>query len=153
MASQRSSASGRGRPRREYPELARLRASSDEEGVKGVAANGIIDRAIKAGSQQFNDLEVKAALMSLAHLRGPVGARAIMNAVGTGRLDKSGRAASLDPEAVRAINSMDRAEVMRRIQIARTTYDKAVHGEDYWNRFGRGLADRQAREREFYATF
>jgi hypothetical protein len=136
----------------EYPILARLRASGDEEGVRRTAANGIIDRAIKAGSQQFNDLRVKTALMSLAHMRGPAGAMSIMYGVGTGRLDKSGRADSLDPRAVEAINGMDPAEVMRRIQIARSAYDQHVLGTDYWNRFGRGLADRYTREREFYAN-
>jgi type VI secretion system secreted protein VgrG len=136
----------------EYPELARLRASGDEEGVRRIAANGIIDRAIRAGSQQFSDLGVKAALMSLAHMRGPAGAMSIMNGVGTGGLDKSGRASSLDPRAVETINNMARAEVMRRLEIARTAYDRAVLGEAYWRRFGRGLSDRYRRERQFYTA-
>jgi hypothetical protein len=64
---------------------------------------------------------------------------AIMNAVGTGKLRLGERGAeSLDPEAVRAINSMDRSLVMRRLEIARTAYDRAVLGEAYWRRFGRG---------------
>jgi hypothetical protein len=135
----------------EYPALARLRAAGDEEGVRRIAASGIIDRAIKAGSQQFNDLGVKAALMSLSHMRGPSGATAIMNGVGTGRLDKSGRAAGLDPQAVATINQMPRSEVMRRLEIARIAYDRAILGEDYWDRFGRGLSDRYQRERAFYS--
>jgi hypothetical protein len=48
---------------------------------------------------------------------------------------------------------MDRAEALRRIQIARTAYDEHILGADYWNRFGRGLADRYGREREFYVAF
>jgi hypothetical protein len=85
-------------------------------------------------------------------MRGASGAMAIMNGVGTGRLDKSGKAAQLDPEAVRDINSLDRAEVLRRIQIARTAYDQTILGESYWNRFGGGLSSRYQREREFYAN-
>jgi N-acetyl-anhydromuramyl-L-alanine amidase AmpD len=136
----------------EYPTLARLRASGDEAGVARVASQGFVNRAIDAGSQQFSDPRIKAQIMSLAHMRGPSGARAILNAVGTGRLANSGRAQGLDPEAVRAINQMGTDEFLRRVEIARTKYDQIVHGQDYWARFGRGLESRYARERQFYGS-
>lgn len=136
----------------EYPEMARLRASGDEEGVARLAAKGFVSRAIEAGSREFNNPRIKAQLMSLAHMRGPSGARAIMNAIGTGKLANSGRADALDPEAVKAINEMSTEEFLRRAEIARTRYDQIVHGAGYWERFGRGLASRYAREREFYAS-
>jgi len=136
----------------EYPTLARLRASGDEEGVKRVATQGLLSRAVEAGSREFDNPQIKAQIMSLAHMRGPAGARAILNAVGTGQLANSGRADALDPAAVQAINGMNTGEFLRRVQIARTKYDQIVHGADYWNRFGHGLQGRYAREREFYGS-
>jgi type VI secretion system secreted protein VgrG len=95
----------------------------------------------------------KLNLMSLAHMRGPAGAIAILNAADSGRLRLGVRGAeSLDPEATNRLNSLTRAEAVRRIMVARTAYDQHVMGPDYWNRFGTGLADRYAREREFYAN-
>jgi hypothetical protein len=58
----------------------------------------------------------------------------------------------MTPAFREAINRMPRAEVMRRIQIAREVYDRAVHGDAYWQRFGEGLKNRYAREREFYGA-
>jgi ADP-Ribosyltransferase in polyvalent proteins/Protein of unknown function (DUF2934)/RuvA, C-terminal domain len=134
----------------EYPELARLRASGDERGVQGLAVEGLLKRAIDAGSGQFNDPAVKAQVMSLAHMRGPGGARTILNAVGGDGHLVAESSPSLDPQAVEAIKHMSRAEFMHRVEVARTVYDQKFHGQEYWNRFGKGLSGRYSREREFY---
>jgi hypothetical protein len=136
----------------EYTALKAARDSGNEAELHRIAAQGLVNRAIQAGSQQFSDPAIKAQVMSLAHMRGVSGGRAILNAIGTGRLDNSGSVEQLDPEAVKAINSMGRAEFMRRAEIARAVYDKVVHGAAYWERFGRGLSARYAREREFYTN-
>ncbi|HKB99843.1 MAG TPA: hypothetical protein VKD23_13765 [Terriglobales bacterium] len=107
---------------------------------------------MEAGSGQFTDPAVKAQIMSLAHMRGPGGARSILNTVGGDGHLTAESAPSLDPQAVAAINRMDRQEFMRRVELARTKYDQKFHGQEYWNRFGRGLSDRYAREHDLYAN-
>ena len=120
----------------EYPELARLRASGDEEGVRRLATRGFIHRAIEAGSRELNDVGLKAQLMSLAHMRGPAGARQIIEMAG----------------GAETLNRLSRTEALQRIAEARTAYDHSFRGPDYWARFGRGLSDRYAREQEFYGS-
>jgi hypothetical protein len=100
-----------------------------EAEVRRIATQGMIDRAYMAGAGEFNDPALKAHLMAAAHARGPAGARAIMNAAVTGRIPASGRAEALDPEAVKEINSMDRAELMRRLQLVRSAYDQNILGD------------------------
>jgi N-acetyl-anhydromuramyl-L-alanine amidase AmpD len=136
----------------EYEELARLRASGDEQGVQRLAVNGLIKRAMDAGAGQFTDSAVNAQVMSLAHLRGPGGAKTILNAIGGDKHLAARSSPSLDPQAVENINRMSREEFMHQLQLARTVYDQKFLGAEYWNRFGKGLAGRYAREREFYAS-
>ncbi|EOI3446206.1 type VI secretion system tip protein VgrG, partial [Cronobacter turicensis] len=113
--------------------------------------------AKEAGALNFTDPGKQAAVTSLAHMRGPAGAQAILNSMESGKIVQ---ADSLTPQAIQKLESMSPADFQDNLMKARVDYDKAIYGNttttqggkqyNWWDRYGTGLQKRYAREaREF----
>ena len=144
----------------EYPSLSEARIRGDEDTVRRIATQGLLNRAYQAGAGKLANPALKAQLLSLADLRGPGGAAAIMNAVGDMPLQEAAK--TIDPEAAAKINKMPLDKVLRRVRIAREIYDKAVYGDRHsthgnqsgrwWDLYGAGLQNRYDQEQKFFSS-
>ena len=123
-------------------------AEEFEEVSKAMSAS-----AKSAGALNFTDPGKQGAITSLAHMRGPSGAQAILNSMESGEIAKTG---SLTPEAITKIENMSPADFQQNLLKARVEYDKAIYGNtittqggkqyNWWDRYGTGLQKRYARE-------
>ena len=109
--------------------------------------------AKEAGALNFTDPGKQAAVTSLAHMRGPAGAQAILNSMESGKIVK---ADSLTPQAIQKIEAMSPSEFQDNLVKARIDYDKAIYGNttttqagkqyNWWEHYGTGLQKRYVRE-------
>ncbi|RTO95910.1 type VI secretion system Vgr family protein [Enterobacter roggenkampii] len=123
-------------------------AEEFEEVSKAMSAS-----AKSAGALNFTDPGKQGAITSLAHMRGPSGAQAILNSMESGEIAKTG---TLTPEAITKIENMSPADFQQNLLKARVEYDKAIYGNtittqggkqyNWWDRYGTGLQKRYARE-------
>lgn len=132
--------------------------------VKQVVGDLLRKRAERAGATKFSDPGVQAAIMSMAHMRGEGGARAITNMLAGSPLRESSKV--LEDDAITAINAMKPEDFHEKLREARLKYDKAIHGAKHdsikvdgqtrygiwWDLFSHGLNNRYGREsQEFLA--
>ncbi|AVR02348.1 type VI secretion system Vgr family protein [Pluralibacter gergoviae] len=123
-------------------------AEEFEEVSKAMSAS-----AKSAGALNFTDPGKQGAITSLAHMRGPSGAQAILNSMESGKIV---RADSLTPSAITKIESMKPDDFQNSLLKARIAYDKAIYGNtittqagkqyNWWEHYGNGLQKRYARE-------
>jgi len=138
--------------------------ANSEQATNAVA--GQLSSKLKVvGLPNVTDAGMIGAIMSVAHMRGDSGARAILNSVGLGSDKIEFSRKDITPEALNAINGMSAGEFHTKLRQARELYDKT----HYWNRtdsikmangntqtgrwgdlFGKGLINRYNDE---YKTF
>lgn len=82
------------------------------------------------GLPDVADAGMIASILSVSHMRGESGARAILNAVGSGSEKIEYSRKSLDPVALKNLQSMGASEFHTKLRQARELYDKT----HYWNR-------------------
>jgi len=138
--------------------------ANSEQATNAVA--GQLSSKLKVvGLPNVKDAGMIGAIMSVAHMRGDSGARAILNSVGlsSDKIEYSRK--DITPEALTALNGMSAGEFHTKLRQARELYDKT----HYWNRtdsikmpngntqtgrwgdlFGKGLINRYNDE---YKTF
>lgn len=143
-----------------------IKAAVDKYGhkspeVRSVVAGLLRKRASSAGAHHFSDAGVQASVMSMAHMRGEGGSRAILGVVAGMPVTKSRD--RLDKDTIQKLNAMDPEEFQRKLRKARETYDRTIYGDRidsyttksgktvkgrWWDLFGEGLVKRYDREFE-----
>jgi hypothetical protein len=118
--------------------------------------------AHQAGADQFADPGVRAAVMSLAHMRGVGGAHAILNAMAANDPNPLYSASALDADAAKKLNGLTPREFQDRLRKFRWNYDEQHYGtknnpkdsrshfDPDWKKYEQGLINRYDNEqREF----
>lgn len=122
---------------------------------KAVVTQLLEQKAAAAGALNFTDPGEQAAIMSAAHMRGVGGARAILNSMVSGDIQKS---APLDPNTVPTLQQLSPNDFQQQFHDARIDYDQTVYGNttthqggqayNWWDRYGNGLVNRYDREQQ-----
>jgi len=135
------------------------------EQATNAVANQLSSKLKVVGLPNVTDAGMIGAIMSVAHMRGDSGARAILNSIGTGSDKIEYSRKDISPEALKVLNGMSAGEFHTKLRQARELYDKT----HYWNKtdsikmangntqtgrwgdlFGKGLINRYNDE---YKTF
>lgn len=108
--------------------VSRYGAGSQE--ATNAVANQLKGKLSAVGLPEVTDAGLIASILSVSHMRGDGGARAILNAIGTNsdRVEYSRK--SLDPEAIKNLTSMGASEFHTKLRQVRELYDRT----HYWNR-------------------
>lgn len=137
-----------------------IMAARNQYGQGSAEERAVVTRLLQrtgrlSGAMNFSDPGVQAAITSTGHMRGPGGARAILNSMVTGHIQKT---APLDPNAVQALQQLSPAEFQQRLRDARIQYDQTIYGNTithqggrayrWWDRYGNGLIQRYDREQQ-----
>lgn len=130
--------------------------------VRALAGQFLKQNASLAGADQFQDPGLKAAVTSITHLRGPGGARAILNAAAG--LPLSQTASQIDPQAAKGLQGIAPSEAQQRLLTARQAYDNAFYANRpstvqtaqgtqsgrWGDLYGKGLSSRYQQEAQQY---
>jgi len=138
---------------------------ANSEQATNAVANQLSSKLKVVGLPSVTDAGMIGAILSVAHMRGDSGARAILNAVGTGSDKIEYSRKDITPEALKVLNGMSAGEFHTKLRQARELYDRT----HYWNKtdsikmangntqtgrwgdlFGKGLINRYNDE---YKTF
>ena len=148
---------------KDFPSIHKLvRAHGiDSKEVKNRISELLTERAINAGAMLFVGRPgVQASIMSVAHLRGEGGCRAILNAVAGAYIETS--SAVVTQQTIDTIANMSDFKFQERLRSVREEYDKKTYGDkidtivvkgtivkgNWWALFGNGLKKRYDRERQ-----
>ena len=171
MASEGSSGEQGGRPElygfrkgngKDYDHIlaARKKYGIGSQEEFNAVSNAMTRSAKQAGALNFSDPGKQAAITSLAHMRGPSGAQAILNSMDTGEIVK---ADTLTSQAIKKIDAMAPEDFQNELVKARVAYDKKIYGDtittqggkqyNWWERYGNGLQKRYTREASEFLKF
>jgi len=147
---------------KDFPSIHKLvRAHGiDSKEVKNRISELLNERAINAGAILFSNPGVQASIMSVAHLRGEGGCRAILNSIAGMPIETSSQ--TIKPQTIDIINRMTNLEFQNKLREVREEYDKKTYGDridtivvkgtivkgNWWALFGSGLKKRYDRERQ-----
>ena len=132
----------------------------DSKEVRERISELLNERAVNAGAVLFTNPGVKASIMSVAHLRGEGGCRAILNSIAGAPIETSSK--DIKPQTIDIINKMTNLEFQNKLREVREEYDKKTYGNkidtivvkgtivkgNWWALFGSGLKKRYDRERQ-----